>query len=297
MIYRIKDWAELYENSTSRKIRYCSWVPVPNKQDGLGYTTLITGHRDGAAHYGLWLALVCICSKQEGRWYDKESAAWMGEPREGLLTDNGRIDGTPLTDENIHLVTRIPKRTISTAISRLIEIKWLEVVNNTQPPTQVESDSIPVEASRYILEQNRTEQNRTEVRAVRTKWFDEFWTKGVWEDLRGRSKALDAWLDLDLDQQLFEEICKGAIQYQETRRQLLTNGSTPKMAQGWLNDRRWEDEPPTKEEDEVDHEALDRRREQDDAQAEANLKDPEWVAAREQALASVKGLAGKMGAG
>ena len=70
----------------------------------------------------------------------------------------------------------------------------------------------------------------------------------MWEDLRGRTKALGAWKKIDLDHPLFVEICKGAIRYQETRRQALTNGSTPKMAQGWLNDRRWEDEPPPKKE-------------------------------------------------
>lgn len=156
LIYRIKNWNLLYENSSSRKIRYCSWVPLPIRHDELGYSILITGHKDGAAHYGVWISLVCLCSKQSGRWFDKDAKKWKGSPRQGILTDNGGNDGIPLGVNEIHLITRIPKSIINDALPRLVEIKWLEVIDNKQAPSQVDSETTSIERSRYITEQNRT---------------------------------------------------------------------------------------------------------------------------------------------
>ncbi len=82
-------------------------------------------------------------------------------------------------------------------------------------------------------------------RAVHAQWFEKFWTKEIWGDLRGRTKAMDVFLKIKhLDEQLLDKICKGAVAYQDVRLELLRNNGTPKMAQGWLNDRRWEDDPP-----------------------------------------------------
>ncbi len=82
------------------------------------------------------------------------------------------------------------------------------------------------------------------------EWFKLFWTKEIWGDLRGKSKTEEAWLKIDnLDEQLFGDICRGAVAYKTLRFNILQDGGTPKMAQGWLNDRRWEDELPEVEKD------------------------------------------------
>ena len=70
----------------------------------------------------------------------------------------------------------------------------------------------------------------------------------VWEafgDKRGRVGAIDAWASIpELTDALVERIVSAARRYAALRPELEARGSTPKMAQGWIADRRWEDEPP-----------------------------------------------------
>lgn len=82
--------------------------------------------------------------------------------------------------------------------------------------------------------------------------FNEFWD--TFGDKRGRAEAVDAWLDINWPtmehhiQGLFHlEILPGAKAYATYRQTLLNAGQTPKMAQGWLSGRRWEDELPKEE--------------------------------------------------
>lgn len=59
----------------------------------------------------------------------------------------------------------------------------------------------------------------------------------------GKAEAADAWLDIPvLNQTLVSEIIKSATLEAGRRKQLIEDGKTPKMAQGWLSARRWEDE-------------------------------------------------------
>jgi hypothetical protein len=81
-IYQIRDWDKHYENFKSRPLDRCSYVCIPNKQDGDGLTTILL-EKDGAAIYGIWHLITGLCSRQR-------------RPRQGWLTDNGGPDGRPL---------------------------------------------------------------------------------------------------------------------------------------------------------------------------------------------------------
>jgi len=73
--------------------------------------------------------------------------------------------------------------------------------------------------------------------------FEEFWE--VFALKEGRSAAADSWYDIKrLDQSLFDKILAGAQREAARRPGLRKNGRTPKYAQGWLTERRWEDELP-----------------------------------------------------
>lgn len=73
------------------------------------------------------------------------------------------------------------------------------------------------------------------------KWFEKFWD--AFNDKRGRSPALIAWRRIKgLDKQLAEVIVAKAGLYAQQRKDILARNGTPKMAQGWINDRRWEDD-------------------------------------------------------
>ena len=75
-------------------------------------------------------------------------------------------------------------------------------------------------------------------------WFEDFWIS--FDDKRGRANALKSWGKIEgLDQSLADQIIQGAKNYASYRKTVLKpKNSTSKMAQGWLTDRRWEDELP-----------------------------------------------------
>jgi len=76
---------------------------------------------------------------------------------------------------------------------------------------------------------------------ARLEDFERFW--GIFGDKRGREKAWAAWKKISgYKPDLVESILSGAKKYTEQRPSLLAKNGTPKMAQGWLTDKRWEDE-------------------------------------------------------
>lgn len=71
--------------------------------------------------------------------------------------------------------------------------------------------------------------------------FNRFWE--AFDYKTGKAEAADAWLDIPLlTNALVEKIVAAAKQEAERRPRLKDKGGTPKMAQGWLSAKRWEDE-------------------------------------------------------
>lgn len=76
-----------------------------------------------------------------------------------------------------------------------------------------------------------------------TEQFELFWD--AFGDKRSRERAWTAWRKIKgLDRKLAGEIIAGAKCYALQRSVIVARNGTPKMAEGWLNDRRWEDESP-----------------------------------------------------
>ena len=69
--------------------------------------------------------------------------------------------------------------------------------------------------------------------------FDRFWN--AFAHKHGRHGAAMRWSQLNPDDELTAWILHAAAQ---EAKQPIPHGQTRKMAQGWLNDRRWEDYPP-----------------------------------------------------
>jgi len=71
-------------------------------------------------------------------------------------------------------------------------------------------------------------------------WFKEFWD--AFDYKKSKAAAADSWLDIKgLTRELVDSIVEGAKK-EAVRRLTLRDDQTPKMAQGWLTDRRWEDD-------------------------------------------------------
>jgi len=110
-VYRIIGWEKNFENNRTRELKILSWIPVPNKQDGDGYTELMD-HKDGASHFGCWHAILQVASKCD--------------PRGTLLRDSKRAHDLA----SLSRITRISEKVLKAAIERLIIIGWIEVYDN-----------------------------------------------------------------------------------------------------------------------------------------------------------------------
>lgn len=106
VLYRVKGWAQHFENNRTRNLKHMDWIPLPNKLDGDGYTDLVS-HPEGAAHFGAWVACVEVASKCE--------------PRGTLMRDGAR----PHDPASLARITRLPRQVFEQAIPRLLSIGWL----------------------------------------------------------------------------------------------------------------------------------------------------------------------------
>ena len=83
-------------------------------------------------------------------------------------------------------------------------------------------------------------RKKKKLKGKKLTWFLEFWK--TFDYQRGKAEAADAWLEIvDFNNDLFQTILNGAKQETLRRPALKTKGKTPKMAQGWLSGKRWED--------------------------------------------------------
>jgi hypothetical protein len=102
------------------------------------------------------------------------------------------------------------------------------------------SGELDSSASEMQDERSYTTKKGRKLKGVHLDRFERFWEAFGYR--KGKAEAADAWLDLKPDEATTEEIVKGAQTEARNRPSLIQAGYTPKMAQGWLTGRRWEDE-------------------------------------------------------
>jgi hypothetical protein len=85
-------------------------------------------------------------------------------------------------------------------------------------------------------------RRKRKLRGQQLDAFNRFWRAFAYQ--KGKAAAADAWLDIpELTDSLVAQIVAAAEREATARPGLLTAGRTPKMAQGWISERRWEDGP------------------------------------------------------
>jgi hypothetical protein len=85
-------------------------------------------------------------------------------------------------------------------------------------------------------------RRKRKLRGQRLDAFNRFWRAFAYQ--KGKAAAADAWLDIpELTDSLVAQIVAAAEREATARSGLLAAGRTPKMAQGWISERRWEDGP------------------------------------------------------
>jgi len=120
--FRITDWDKHYENNRTRNLKQMTWVPMPVKHDGDGYTELLD-HPNGAAHFGAWCALVQVAARCGTR---------------GTLLRGGGMAYDPVS---LARVTRIPVSVWKEALPRLVSIGW---ISNYEIPQEGAAPAHPV---------------------------------------------------------------------------------------------------------------------------------------------------------
>jgi hypothetical protein len=162
-LIRVRDWDRLYENNRSRDMKRTNWFPAPNDLSADSYVELVS-HEDGAAHFGVWIALLMVASR--------------AKPRGSLVWEDGR----PHTEESLARLTRLPEVIVSTAIERLLAIGLLESGGDKSrrkskltphPSAGIPQDRAgkPHEGAveRKGIEHHHQEERRTEKNGTRTE--------------------------------------------------------------------------------------------------------------------------------
>lgn len=187
-LLQVRAWAQLYENNRSRELGKTSWFPIPNDLSAYSYVELVA-HADGAAHFGVWNALLMVASKAKPR---------------GLLI---REDRQPHTAESLARVTRLPHDVIEARIVRLLEIGLLETGDNkprkkstlrSHPgagnPQELAASPQEGAVEGKGIEHHHQEGNGTEKKGTRTepKGTERAREEIVTEDLRASASAAAA---------------------------------------------------------------------------------------------------------
>lgn len=137
MTYQIRGWNDYFENNKSRDRKSCSFVCVPNKQDGQGLM-FILAEPDGLAIYGVWALLLGKASRQR--------------VRDGWMTDDGLPNGTPWTLDALALSFRCQPSAVERALNFISSPKvgWIQ-----QIPDSVRA--VPVQCPPGVLKEGRKE--------------------------------------------------------------------------------------------------------------------------------------------
>lgn len=84
----------------------------------------------------------------------------------------------------------------------------------------------------YITKKNR------KLSGVQLRAFNMFWQEFDYH--RDKAAAADAWIDLKVNEPLYNDIIKGARRENLIRKIIIESGDIPIMAQGWLSGKKWE---------------------------------------------------------
>ena len=196
-LYRIKNWADNYENNRTREMKNMSWVPLPINLHGSGYVALMS-KKNGPAMFGTWCALLELAATCEIR---------------GTFS-RGR--GIPHTISTISSQLRIPEKLIAATLELLEseEIDWVESIEsdiykeNPAPLPQAncgetavklrdDCGETAVSGRKEGIEGISIDQQKLQMVPIRAKrdnspnkdqqgWFEEFW------NLYWRKTAKDA---------------------------------------------------------------------------------------------------------
>jgi uncharacterized phage protein (TIGR02220 family) len=153
MKYQIVGWDKNFENDRSRSRKSCSFVCVPNKQHGMGFSRIMA-EKDGAAIYGIWHCIIGACSQQASR--------------HGWLTFDGEQAGSAWGVDDLSLKFRRPAAEIARALSFLSsdKVEWLKCHKTSDMPDCHRALTAHSPPSTLKEEKRREEKEEKEVKEL-----------------------------------------------------------------------------------------------------------------------------------
>ena len=136
-MYKIKDWENHFETAKTKTFNRCQRLTFSNDLNDPHFRRLVRGHKDGYAHFGIWVAICEFHSSQS-------------KPRLGYLTDDGQPSGTPLGISEIADLIRAPEKMVKTALERLSDpyIGW--ITDERRPCDDHKETAVGVQSSPLI---------------------------------------------------------------------------------------------------------------------------------------------------
>lgn len=156
---------------------------------------------------------------------------------------DGVIPASPQLIQKLCFMTKPPNINKFTDLG-FIENGWRQ--DDVKMTSECQPDGRPKEEKRredkiYVENNFYLTYKKRKLIGKRLDTFLEFWDAFNYKT--GKANAADSWLDIpSLTNELVKKIIKMAKIEAQKRPQLILNGKTPKMAQGWLSSKRWEDE-------------------------------------------------------
>lgn len=112
----------------------------------------------------------------------------------------------------------------------------IQKTNKRQKTYSASDDAVGGNGTRFFLT-----RKRKKLTGKRLDTFEQFWN--AFDYKKGKAEAADSWLSIPtLTDSIVDTIITAAKREASERPTLIAAGKTPKMAQGWITARRWEDE-------------------------------------------------------
>lgn len=141
---------------------------------------------------------------------------------------DGIIDGSL---EKITFRLRVTAKEFETAMSPLVSSGFFDMYQDASTPLA-------------IVKQDACLEKRREEKEKRIADFEKFWN--TFNLKQGKGGAEKSWMAIqNYSEELFDQILEGAKREANNRPDQIAKNKTPKWAQGWLSERRWEDETNT----------------------------------------------------
>lgn len=112
-LYQVIDWQSCFETHRTRDKDNQSHCLIPNKQNGKGYTQLLS-MKNGEILYGAFHALILFLSKQPAR------------NRDGYLTEDGTEEGKRISPADLASMIKFSEATVKEMLDVITkEIGWI----------------------------------------------------------------------------------------------------------------------------------------------------------------------------